>query len=190
MKDKKYQIIYADPPWGHNDKMETHSFSQLNHYKTMTTREICNLPIKNITDKNCILFLWVVNPMLADALEVIKSWGFKYKTVGFCWNKISKHGKWISNLGRWTMGNMEICLIATKGKPKRIKKNIKQLVVSERKKHSEKPQEVRNRIVELMGELPRIELFARGDRQKDLLGYNRYDGWDMWGNEVVGDIQL
>jgi site-specific DNA-methyltransferase (adenine-specific) len=118
--------------------------------------------------------------MLPDALKVIEAWGFKYKTIAFCWNKKSKHGKWISNLGRWTMGNIEICILAVKGHPHRIVKNVKQLVIAERTVHSEKPSEIRNRIVELMGDLPRIELFAR----------QKVDGWDCWGNEVESDIDF
>lgn len=177
---KKYQIIYADPPWGHNDKMLKHSFTKLNHYSTMTTEEICSLPINNLADKNSVLFLWAVSPMLPEALEVIKSWGFKYTTIAFCWSKHTKNKIKISNLGRWTMGNVEICILAKKGKPQRIIKNVKQLVESERTTHSKKPDEVRNRIVTLMGDIPRIELFAR----------QKTEGWDVWGNEVESDIVL
>ena len=187
---KKYQIIYADPPWGHNDKMETHSFSQLHHYTTMPTEDICNLPICSITDRDCVLFLWAVSPMLEDALMVMKSWGFRYKTIAFCWSKIESGGAWVHNLGRWTMGNVELCLLGTKGHPQRMSKNTKQLVVALRSEHSKKPNEVRKRIVELMGDLPRIELFARDDGVKDMFGYNKMDGWDCWGNEVESDIEL
>ena len=187
---KKYQIIYADPPWGHNDKMETHSFTQLNHYQTMTTDEICALPIKDITDKDCVLFLWGVSPMIPDALKVIDAWGFEYKTIAFVWSKIGSEGAWIHNLGRWTMGNVEFCLLGVKGHPKRIVKNIKQLVVAIRTEHSKKPNEVRKRIVGLMGDLPRIELFARDNGVKDMFNFNRLDGWDCWGNEVESDIEL
>jgi len=187
---KKYQIIYADPPWGHDDKMETHSFSQLNHYKTMTTKEICDLSIKDITDKDCVLFLWVVSPMLTDGIQVMESWGFKYKTIAFCWSKIGSDGAWIYNLGRWTMGNIELCLLGVKGHPKRIIKNVKQLCVAIRIEHSKKPNEIRNRIVTLMGDLPRIELFARDNGIKDMFNYNKLEGWDCWGNEVESDIEL
>jgi len=180
---KKYQIIYADPPWKYQDTQKsggTAYFGASVRYPVMNNKDICNLPINELTDKNCVLFIWATSPLLPEALEVIKSWGFKYKTIAFCWNKQSKNGKWISNMGRWTMGNVEICLLGVKGKPQRIIKNIKQLVIAERKRHSEKPEEVRNRIVELMGNLPRIELFAR----------QKTDGWDVWGNEVISDIDL
>lgn len=180
---KKYQIIYADPPWEYNDKMSGHSFSLDHEYKTMKNTDICALPIKDITEKNCVLFLWVTNPLLLEGLKVIKFWGFKYKTVAFCWNKMSLNGKWISNLGRWTMGNIELCLLATKGNPKRKSKNIKQLVINVRSSHSKKPSEVRNRIVGLMGDLSRIELFARPPKNL-LFEDESYKGWDLWGDEV------
>ena len=110
----------------------------------------------------------------------MKDWGFKYRTLAFCWSKHTKNGKKVSNLGRWTMGNVELCLLGVRGKPKRKIKNIKQLVEAERTKHSKKPEEVRNRIVKLMGDIPRIELFAR----------QKTEGWDVWGNEVESDIEL
>ena len=177
---KKYKIIYADPPWSYSDKMTGHGQGAETHYKTMNNKDISNLPIGTLADKDCVLFLWATSPLLPEAFETIKAWGFKYKTVAFCWNKQTKHGKWVSNMGRWTMGNVEVCLLAVKGKPKRIVKNIKQLVIAERKKHSQKPLEVSDRIVELMGDLPRIELFAR----------EKSEGWDVWGNEVESDISL
>ena len=133
-----------------------------------------------VADNNSVLFLWAVSPLLPEAFEVMKAWGFKYKTVAFCWSKNTKNGKKVSNLGRWTMGNVELCLLGVKGKPKRVVKNIKQLVEAERTKHSKKPNEVRERIVKLMGDLPRIELFAR----------ERVAGWDVFGNEVGSDIKL
>jgi N6-adenosine-specific RNA methylase IME4 len=187
---KKYQIIYADPPWSYDDKMKGHSFSLEEEYETQDIDWIKKLPIKDIALDNSVLFLWAVSPLLPEALEVINAWGFKYKTLAFCWSKIERGGAWVSNLGRWTMGNVELCLLATKGSPKRIKENIKQLVVDVRTEHSKKPDIVRSRIVELMGDIPRIELFARGDRDKDLFGKNRYDGWDVWGNEVESDISF
>ena len=183
MLDKKYNIIYADPPWSYNDTQQsggTAYFGASVRYKTMNNKDILTLPIGELASKDCVLFMWATSPLLPEAIETIKSWGFKFKTVAFCWNKQTVNKKWIHNMGRWTMGNIEICLLATKGSPKRICKNIKQLVIAERTRHSEKPQEVRDRIVELMGDLPRIELFAR----------QKTDGWDVWGNEVESDICL
>lgn len=187
---KKYQIIYADPPWSYNDKMSGHTFSLDHEYETQDLNWIKNLPVKEMTDKSCTLFLWVVNPLLPEAFEVIKEWGFKYKTVAFFWNKRTANGNWVYNLGRWTMGNMEMVLLATKGKPQRIRKDIKQLVVAERKEHSKKPDIIRKLIVDLMGDLPRIELFARGDKNRDMFDFNRFDGWDTFGKESEDSIQL
>lgn len=178
--EKKYKIIYADPPWAYNDKMSGHSFSLDHEYETQSKNWIAELPIKNIADKDSVLFLWAVSPQLPEALEVMKAWGFKYITVAFCWSKHTKNKVKVSNLGRWTMGNIELCLLGRKGKPQRICKNIKQLVEAERTTHSKKPEEVRKRIVELMGDVYRIELFAR----------EKTDGWDTWGNEVANDITL
>jgi site-specific DNA-methyltransferase (adenine-specific) len=172
--DKKYNIIYADPAWSYNDKMKGKCFGADFHYETQGTQWIRSLPVNNICEKDSVLFMWAVSPLLPDAIDVINKWGFKYKTVAFCWSKLTKNKKRVSNLGRWTMGNIEICLLATKGKPKRIIKNVKQFIECERTQHSKKPDEVRERIVELMGDLPRIELFAR----------QKVEGWDCWGDEV------
>ena len=177
---KKYQIIYADPPWSYNDKMSGHSFSLDHEYETQHKNWIANLPVGVVAEKDSVLFMWAVSPLLPEALEVIKAWGFKYVTVAFCWSKSTKNGKKVANLGRWTMGNVELCLLARKGKPKRSVKNIRQLVEAERTIHSKKPDEVRKRIVELMGDVSRIELFAR----------EKTPGWDVWGNEVESDIEL
>ena len=110
----------------------------------------------------------------------MKAWGFKFVTVAFVWSKHTANGKKVANLGRWTMGNVEICLLGRKGKPQRVCKNIRQLVEAERFRHSAKPEEVRKRIVDLMGDVSRIELFAR----------QKTEGWDVWGNEVESDIDL
>lgn len=185
---KKYNIIYADPPWSYNDKMTGHSMSASGQYVTQSTEWAKKLPIDKIADKNCALFLWAVSPLLPEAIEVIKTWGFKYKTIAFCWSKRTTKDKIVKNLGRWTMGNIEICLLATKGKVKRIARNVSQLVLSSRGKHSEKPEEVRKRIVELLGDIPRIELFAR--YKGTLLEEEELKGWDLWGDEVSNDIEL
>jgi site-specific DNA-methyltransferase (adenine-specific) len=185
---KKYKVIYADPPWSYNDKMSGHSFSLDHEYETQDLDWIKKLDIQSLADDDCCLFLWVVNPLLPEALEVIKAWEFKYKTLAFCWVKKTVTGEVVSNLGRWTMGGVELCLLATKGKPQRIEKNIKQLVFDIRTEHSRKPDEIRDRIVKLMGDIPRIELFARDDGSKDLFGKNRLDGWDAWGNEVINSV--
>lgn len=108
--DKRYNIIYADPPWTYQDKKCNGNCQS--HYKTMKLEDICNLPIENITKDTAVLFLWVTYPMLQEGLKVIKEWGFKYKTIGFQWIKQNKSGKgYFFGLGRWTRGNTECCLI-------------------------------------------------------------------------------
>ena len=169
--NKKYNIIYADPPWEHwmgGYKNAT------NHYKTMPIEEICKLPVSNIADKDCILFLWVTFPILEDAFGVIKAWGFKYSTCGFVWMKKNKNGSNFFGLGNWTRANEELCLIAVKGHTERLRTDISQIIESPVEEHSKKPDIVREKIVQLVGELPRIELFAR----------QKKEGWDHWGNEL------
>ena len=179
---KKYQIIYADPPWTfktYSEKGTGRSPSQ--HYDLMSKKEIQALSIQDISDDNCVLFLWATYPCLEEALELIKIWGFEYKTVGFTWAKKNKKAdSWFMGLGYWTRANAEICLLATKGKPTRIDKGVHSLIEGRIEEHSKKPDLVRNRIVKLMGDLPRIELFAR----------YKTEGWDVWGNEVESDIEL
>lgn len=186
---KKYQIILCDVPWSYRD--QGCQGTMANHYKGMKLEDICKLPVKEIADKNCVLFFWATYPMLKEALQVIEAWGFCYKSIAFQWIKLNKKNKKpFYGLGRWTRGNIEPCLLATKGKPKRISKAVFQLIEAPISQHSEKPQEARDKIVQLMGNLPRIELFARGNRDKDLLKYNKFDGWDIMGNECESDINL
>lgn len=186
---KKYQIILVDPPWTFKTYSEKGKRAKYGWgaYPTMSDKEICDLPIGNIASDNCVLFLWITYPKLESAFKVIKSWGFEYKTVAFTWIKQNKNGKglWLG-LGYWTRANAEICLLATKGNPKRIKANVKQVIISPRQKHSEKPAEIRDRIVKLMGDLPRIELFARKENKL----FDNFQNWDVWGNEVKSDIDL
>lgn len=172
----KYNIIYADPPWKYKVySKKGQGRSAENHYKTMSINEICNLPVKNITQDNCILFMWMTFPTLKEGLEVIEKWGFTYKTVGFVWiKKNKKKDSLFMGLGFWTRTNAEICIIATKGKLKRKSMKVHQVIISAIEEHSKKPDETRERIVELIGDLSRIELFAR----------QKAEGWDCWGDEV------
>lgn len=175
----KYNIIYADPPWQYRPK-NGQSVAE-NHYRTMSLRDICDLPINIITHKDSVLFLWATFSILQEALKVITAWGFTFKTVAFVWVKQNKSGNgFFFGLGYWTRSNAEICLLAVKGRPKRISKEVHQLIVSPVEGHSKKPDIARDKIVELMGDLPRIELFAR---QSSV-------GWDVWGNEVENSIFL
>ena len=147
----------------------------------MSIEDICKLPVEKIADKDCVLFMWMTFPTLVEGLKVLENWGFKYKTVAFVWIKQNKKTPSLFwGLGFWTRANAEICILATKGKPKRISAKVHQVIISPVEEHSKKPDETRNRITELVGNLPRIELFAR----------QKVDGWDTWGNEVECDIDL
>ena len=147
----------------------------------MSQDDLKNLPISEIAEKDCTLFMWATFPMIKEALELIEAWGFRYKTTAFVWAKKNrKSDSWFTGLGFWTRSNAEICLLAVKGNPKRQSPCVSQLIVSPREEHSKKPDETRDRIVKLMGDLPRVELFAR----------QKTEGWDVWGNEVKSDISL
>ena len=176
---KKYNIIYADPPWRYSDR--TWQGASEYHYPSMKLEELCALPIKELAAKDCILFLWATYPKLQEAMQLISAWGFKYRSIGFQWIKKNKNGNgFFFGLGRWTRGNTEPCLIAVKGKPKRLANNISQLILEPIEYHSKKPDVVRDKIVELLGDIPRVELFAR----------QKTEGWDVWGNEVECDIKI
>tara|TARA_R100000329_G_scaffold151315_1_gene146953 strand:- start:2323 stop:2931 length:609 start_codon:yes stop_codon:yes gene_type:complete len=182
LPNKKYNIVYADPPWHYGSKSAVNNTigSQIkplsDHYNTMTLQELIELPIKNIIKNDAVCFMWVTDSHLDEALEVFKAWGFKYKTIAFNWIKTTSKGNYCKNVAPWTMKSSEICLLGVKGTMSKYKQanNIESLVIAERTKHSKKPQEVRNRIELLFGDLPRIELFAR----------DKTPGWDVWGNEV------
>ena len=179
---KKYSIIYADPPW----KYKVYSPKGLgrsaeSHYPTMDTEAICSLPVQELAEKDCALFLWVTHPCLLDGLSVLKAWGFTYKTIAFVWVKQNrKSDSLFWGMGHWTRSNCEFCILATKGHPKRVSAGVHQVIMSHIEEHSKKPQEARDRIVLLMGDVSRIELFAR----------QKTDGWDVWGNEVASDVEL
>lgn len=173
--DKKYNIIYADPPWSYKDKALSGNRGACCKYDVMNIEDISNLPINKISDENCILFMWVTMPKLNECFRVIKKWGFEYKTCAFTWIKKNKKSDSLFwGMGSWTRANAELCLISTKGKPKRQSAKIHSVIISKIREHSRKPDEVRDKIIELCGDLPKIELFAR----------QQVEGWDCWGNEV------
>lgn len=176
--NKKYQIIYADPPWSYSS-FSSNSYNAWglakNHYQTMNVDDIKKIPIHEITDKNCMLFLWVTLPNLKQGIEVLEAWGFEYKTTAFVWIKQDKSTikpkKY--GMGWYTRSNAELVLLGRKGKFERKSTRIQQVVNSTIGEHSQKPNEVRDRILKLCGDLPRIELFAR----------TKVHGWDVWGND-------
>jgi N6-adenosine-specific RNA methylase IME4 len=184
LSNRNYNIIYADPPWPYNN-WSTSELNKLGEkwarkngrspYKSMTIDEIYNLPVEQLADKDCVLFLWATFPKLREAWNTITARGFEYKTIAFNWvKKNKKTDGYHFGLGYWTRGNSEVCLLGTRGHLKRVSNRVSQLVFSNIREHSQKPDEVREKIVELMGDLPRIELFARA----------RFEGWDVWGDEV------
>ena len=181
---KKYKIIYADPPWSYRDKRDKHPRlcgGASVHYNTMNIEDIKSLPISELADDNSILFLWITFPNLQEGLDVIKAWGFIYKTLGFSWIKTNKNnGKPFFGIGYYTKSNCEVCLIGVKGKPPKASNSVSSVLISPREEHSKKPDVVRDKIVELCGDLPRVELFAR----------QKVEGWDSWGNEIESDIHI
>lgn len=187
MGDKKYKIILADPPWkfgskAYQDNNRDMLVLEKTQYETLSVDELKKLNVKEISDEDCICFMWVTDSHLKEGIEVLESWGFKYKTIGFNWIKKYKSGSFCVNFAPWTLKSWEICLIGIKGimGKYKITNNIQGLVIEERISHSKKPEEVRKRIESLFGNIPRIELFAR----------QRKEGWDVWGNEVNSDIEL
>jgi len=172
--NKKHSVILADPSWQYNDKAMAGKRGSSFKYPVMTVEEIAKLPVQRIAKRNCILFLWATPPMINEALYVMKEWGFKYKTFGFVWIKRSKKGTTKIGMGSWTRANAEICLIGTRGKPKRKSASIRQIIESIPREHSRKPDEIYERIEKLVGNVSRIELFAR----------HRRKGWSSWGNQL------
>lgn len=175
----RFNILYIDCPWQYKVySKKGQGRSAENHYSTMSKEDIYNLDIEGIAADDCTLFLWVTFPCLLEGLEAIQRWGFTYKTLGFCWVKRCRKqtDKWFWGLGFWTRANPEICLTATKGNPKRVSKAVHSVIEAPVERHSKKPDIVRDKIVELMGDLPRTELFAR----------QKYDGWVCLGNEIDG----
>ena len=177
----KYNIIYADPPWAYKLTGGTKSSRGMakQHYNTMTTEEICALPVRDLCTKDAVCFMWATFPNIDQALKVMEVWGFIYKTAAFVWVKKNKKSDSLFwGMGAYTRANAEVCLlwISKDTKAKQIVKqnNVHQIIYSPIEEHSKKPQEARDRIISLLGDVLRVELFAR----------QQVDGWDCWGNEV------
>ena len=184
---KRYDIIYADPPWHYNGKLQFDKSSTGKEsldpekrifissasfkYPTVKTKDLMRISICSIAKDDCLLFMWSTNPHLAQAIKLGEAWGFEYKTVAFVWDKMNH------NPGQYTLSNCELCLVFKRGRiPKpRGARNIQQLVKSPRREHSMKPDEVRNKIAELFPTQERIELFAR----------SHPSGWDVWGLDIL-----
>ena len=179
---RKYKIIYADPPWQYKVYSKKGlGRSAESHYPTMSLEDIQALPVGELADSDCALFMWTTIPLLKDCFSVMNAWGFEYKTIAFVWIKLNrKSDSLFWGMGHWTRANAELCMLATKGHPKRKSAGVHQVILSHIEEHSKKPDEARERIIQLVGDLPRVELFAR----------QKTDGWDVWGNEVDCDIQI
>lgn len=181
---KKYSIIYADPPWKYNSRANHKTRFRggcCGHYDLMSMDEIKALPLPEMANDDCALFLWCTFPYLDKQIKLFKHWGFRYRTVGFTWMKTNiKNGKPFFGVGYYAKSNAEVCLLGIKGKLKPVSNSVSSMIVSPRREHSRKPDEVRENIVRLFGDLPRIELFARTETE----------GWDVWGNEVENDVEL
>lgn len=184
---EKFDIIYADPPWHYGGKLQFDKSSKSKEnidlsrnifvstadfkYPTLKTSELMKLPIQEIANDDCLLFMWTSNPHLTQAIELGEAWGFKYRTVAFVWDKM------VHNPGQYTLSYCELCLLFKRGKipTPRGARNIQQLVRSPRGKHSEKPLEVMQGIEKMFPTQKRIELFAR----------KKFDGWSVWGLDII-----
>lgn len=185
LPNKRYGVILADPAWHfvvRSRKGEGRSAKK--HYRVMSLAEIKALDVPSIAAPDCCLFLWAIDPMLPQAFDVIREWGFTFKTVGFHWtktrkraamHKLSEQCDFPIGPGYWTRANPEQCLLATRGHPKRLHADVPRLIVSPRRQHSEKPDEIYGRIKRLVAG-PYLEMFAR----------QAWPGWDGWGDEYPG----
>ena len=190
ISDKKYNIIYIDPPYKYNARNnKSTKFGGGTPYPTMpiwnkynksgelVEQGIEDFDVPSIADTNCALCMWVTFPYLDEGIKLFKHWGFDYKTILFNWVKTNPKSGWVFfGPGYYTASNTEICLLGVKGKMKPVSNYVSSVIISPREKHSKKPSEARDRIVELFGALPRIEIFARQDL--------RNIGWDVFGNEI------
>lgn len=176
---KKFSVIYADPPWTFNvysGKGKQRSADR--HYDTKSLDDIAALPVEQLAADDCALLMWAVLPELPGALEIIKAWGFTYKTVGFTWVKENRSGHGLFwGMGYWTRANAEVCLLATRGSPARQAKDVHQVVMSPVSEHSRKPDEVQARIERLLPG-PYLELYGRRPTP----------GWTVWGNQISRNL--
>jgi len=179
----KYNIIYADPPWSFNNKKTGGSMNSgaESQYDVMSATDIAKLDVASVAADDCVLVMWWVGSQPQEALDLVKAWGFKLKTMtGFVWCKKTVKGNPFFGMGFWTRAGAECCLIATKGKPKPLSHGVRSVIGAVAGRHSEKPSEVRDAVVELCGDLPRLEMFAR----------TAPEGWDVFGNEIEGSITI
>lgn len=173
---KRYDVLLLDPPWSYNDTLPGNGRGAESHYTVLDDKSLLALPVANRAADDCALFLWATGPRLPLAIRCIEAWGFDYVTVAFDWEKVTKDGRPGFGMGRWTRSAHEFVLLGRRGRPSRVSASVRQTVRARPLKHSAKPPEVRERIVELMGDVPRLELFAR----------DKAEGWDATGLELDG----
>lgn len=174
-----YGCVLVDPPWSYRQSGVHGRSNAADHYPTMTPAELADLRVDRLASRDALMFMWATWPHVETALRLGASWGFEYRTVGFVWVKRDA-GRLAWGMGFWTRSNTEPCLLFVRGRPKRASASVHSVVEAPRSRHSAKPSEVRDRVAELVGDVAKVELFAR----------ERAPGWDCWGNEVESDVQL
>jgi len=188
---KKYSVIYADPPWQFKNAKTGGSMASSAASKYLTTgiEGLKAIDVNSITEDDAILFMWYVGAMPQEAIDLVEAWGFTLKNMnGFVWNKLTQHNKPYFGMGFYTRAGSESVIIATKGKFKPASRSVRAVFNAESQiqfeakvaRHSEKPTQVRDLIVELCGDVPRLEMFARKSAE----------GWDVFGNEVDNSIKI
>ncbi len=180
---EKYQIVYADPPWKTKTFKEKKDglISRDLPYVQMTDIEIAELPVESLVADDAILFMWCIDSRIPKIAELMKSWGFNYKCVGFVWGKKAKTTEGFNGgFSSYTKRDCEFCFIGTRGKYLNLKRSVNQILLEPKDAHSKKPNEIKDRILDLCGDLPRLEMFARSSTE----------GWDVFGNEVDNSINI
>lgn len=179
----RYKLIYIDPPWQHRDKANAGKRGAVHKYGVLSLDQLKHFPVPELAHRDCLLAMWWVGPMPGEALALCEHWGFQLRTfVGFTWIKSTVNGKDHFGMGNWTRANCESVLLASRGKPQRKSASVRQIVRAPVRAHSQKPDEVRDRLEQLVGRVARIELFARYDEPPA--------GWDVFGDEVRSTVKL
>ncbi len=193
MTPQRYRAILIDPPWKYEVYSEAtgHGRSAESHYSTMTMPELYALPVANLADQHCAMFMWCTWPTIDTAFGLAAAWGFEYKTCAFVWAKLNERvadrfvtltddANWFMGMGHWTRANTEACLLFTRGQPRRLARDVRQLIVAPVREHSRKPDEQYS-LIERLVEGPYLEMFARRKHS---------ESWSVWGNEVASDISF
>lgn len=179
----KYGLILADPPWQFSNKKTGGSMKSgaTNQYSCMTIDDLKLMDVQSISADDCILVMWWVGSMPQEAIDLVSAWGFKLKNMnGFVWKKLTKKGLPFFGMGFWTRAGSESCIVAIKGKPQPASRSVRAVFESKARSHSEKPEEIYSLCKEMAGDVPMLDMFSRKSR----------DGWDCFGDEVDGSIEI